>query len=179
MSHFFIFFAFFFARATVGVLVGILLWVGGRAACMARFELRGSNFGSGVSKEDAIEIDSSDSAMEESEEVDLKVLGGGRRGGSTRVEEFKWDGEKGGRYVGGTCDGELNGEGEMEWSDGSTYKGSFELGLRNGKGSFFSGDKGEGYIEYVGEWRRVCIFFVRVCMEAGCTLNEGPIYCRI
>lgn len=142
---------------------------------MARFLPKFAAFSSGGSREDAITIESSDSGGEEME-GDVEKERDVERESATEIE---WRGEKGGRYVGGTCDGELNGEGEMEWSDGSTYKGSFELGLRNGKGSFFSGDKGEGYIEYVGEWRRVCIFFVRVCMEAGCTLNEGPIYCRI
>lgn len=54
----------------------------------------------------------------------------------------------GGRYWGPLAGGLRQGEGRVEWSDGTTYTGGFVKGMFSGKGRL----KGPGY-EYTGEFR--------------------------
>ncbi|WP_442781738.1 C13 family peptidase [Collimonas fungivorans] len=42
----------------------------------------------------------------------------------------------GGRYYGQLADGKLQGQGKMEWENGSTYEGGFEKGLFSGNGKY-------------------------------------------
>lgn len=65
---------------------------------------------------------------------------------NSKLDELNY--EDGSRYKGGIKDGTPHGVGKMSWPDGSSYEGDWLDGMINGSGTYLWGDGAK----YTGEW---------------------------